>query len=186
MFCLGLVSRGRSASLSKVVRRPGRPHFVQLNGLVFRGDPRLEFVSINSMVGGAGHDGVGQPFARRCCSSSPRRHWPQQCSARRRVTRAPSRDRCDGERAALRSALRPRRRRCPSALRTAPTKQRSSGPSERSPAVPGGGRRLEGREKMRLVYPPTLHATPPRLGEQLSKRALTPRVPRTARENTAR
>ena len=62
MSRLGLVSRGRSSSLREVVRRPGAPHFVQLNGLVFRGDPRLEFVSIDSMVAGAGHlmsDGTG-------------------------------------------------------------------------------------------------------------------------------
>ena len=74
MFRHGLVSGSGPSSLSKVVRRPGAPDLVELDGLVFRGDPRLEFVSINSVVAGAGHAlMVGQPRLMALAAISARR-----------------------------------------------------------------------------------------------------------------
>ena len=55
MSRLGLVVRGRPSPLREVVGRPGAPDLVQLDGLVFRGDARLEFVPVDSVVAGAGH-----------------------------------------------------------------------------------------------------------------------------------
>ena len=52
---LGLVLCRGPSSLGEVVRRPGRPHFVQLYSLVFRRNSSLDLVSINSVVAGAGH-----------------------------------------------------------------------------------------------------------------------------------
>ena len=74
MSRLGLVVRGRPAPLREVVRRPGAPDLVQLDGLVFRGDARLYFISICRVVAGAGHAlMVGQPRLMALAAISARR-----------------------------------------------------------------------------------------------------------------
>jgi len=48
--CFRLVLGRRSSALGEVVRRPGGPDLIQLDGLVLGGDPRLDLVPVLDMV----------------------------------------------------------------------------------------------------------------------------------------